>query len=102
MAASVFFLVPLSTYNLKDLLNNSTKLTSSLMCQKVFSMQMSSAVGIKMNENSYTGRQLERGIQQTSKEDERSLRLLLNLKTKIGGYCNGDRLELLESNLLGI
>jgi hypothetical protein len=34
------------------------------MFQKVFSKQMSSAVGIKINEKSY----MQRGIQQTSKD----------------------------------
>jgi hypothetical protein len=35
-------------YNVKDSLNDSKKLPSLLMFQKVFSMQMSSAVGIKI------------------------------------------------------
>ena len=48
-----------------------------MMCQKVFSMQMSSAVGIKI-EDPY--RKVERGIPQTSKEDDR----WLLLETKIG------------------
>jgi hypothetical protein len=41
-----------------------------------------------MNENSY--RQLERGIQPTSKEDKR--RLLLQVETKIGCYCRQARI----------
>jgi hypothetical protein len=44
MAASTFFLISLLAYNLKDALNNFTKLISVLKFQKVFSMQMSSAV----------------------------------------------------------
>jgi hypothetical protein len=73
MSASVFFLIPLLTYNLKEFLNNFTKLPPLPMCQKVFSMQMSSAVGIKikMNQKSYR----KRGIQQTSEEDEGRLLL---------------------------
>ena len=48
MSTSIISFIPLSTYNVKDFLNNSKKLLSLLMFQKVFSMQMSSAVGIKM------------------------------------------------------
>ena len=57
MSASNFILIPLSTYNAKDFLNDFTKLPYLLMFQKVFSMQISSAVGIKrdiMCENSNT------------------------------------------------
>jgi hypothetical protein len=59
MAAAVSVLVPLSTYNATDFSNNFTKLPPLpvLSFQKVFSMQMSSAVGIKIgirfNEKSY-------------------------------------------------
>ena len=49
MAAAIFFLVPLSTYNAKDFLNNFTKLPPlPAMFQKAFSMQMSSAICIKI------------------------------------------------------
>jgi len=55
----------------KDFLNDFTKLPSLLMFQKVFSMQMSSAVSIRMvirlmKKPLYR----QRGIQQTSKDDE--------------------------------
>ena len=43
----IISLIPLSTYNLKDILNISAKLPPSLISQKVFSVQMSNAVGIK-------------------------------------------------------
>jgi hypothetical protein len=66
MTASVVFFIPLSTYNVKDFLNISTKLPSVLF-QKVFSMQISRAIDIKINIKS--NKQTE--IQHTSKEDER-------------------------------
>jgi hypothetical protein len=50
MTASVVFFIPLSTYNVKDFLNNFTKLPSVLF-QKVFSMQISRAIGIKINKS---------------------------------------------------
>jgi hypothetical protein len=69
MSASTFFFVPLSTYNVKDFLKDFTKFKIPSRFQKVFSMQMSSAVGImiRQKENSYR----QRGIQQTSKIDKR-------------------------------
>ena len=69
MSISTISLVPLSTYNVKDFLNVSTKLTSLvLMSQTVFSVQMSSAVGIKTRINKKSNK--EEGIQQTSKNKE--------------------------------
>jgi hypothetical protein len=56
MAASIFFLIPLSTYSVKDFLNNFMKLSSLLMLQKVFSMQMSSAVEAKINKKRQRGK----------------------------------------------
>ena len=48
MSASITSLIPLSTYNVKDFENDSMKSSSLPMFQKVFSMQMRSAVGIKI------------------------------------------------------
>ena len=47
-AASAFIIIPLSTYNVKDSLNDFTKLPSLLIFQKVFSIQIRSPVGIEI------------------------------------------------------
>ena len=73
---SVISLIPLSTYNVKDFSNSLTKLLASLpasrlMFQKVFSVQISNPVGIKIRiRKQIKIHYKQEGIQQTSEEEK--------------------------------